>query len=173
MLFAMFFPEQFERQLAMFLQLLADVKEIGPRSVGRSRRAFSGRIQRVFDALFIPFRAERPDEAGGFHARQIVVNGALTDVDAAGDLPLAKLLLEVQPQNLFDLSHGLSLSGQLWIRPSSQAGRKRPWFQVQRRRFSCSPFIPITVLPSRSPVARLPKSDRNQRRTAIGFTGER
>jgi hypothetical protein len=33
-------------------------------------------------------------------------------VDAAGDLPLAEFLLEVQPQNLFDLSHGLSLSGQ-------------------------------------------------------------
>src|SRR5260370_293054 len=38
---------------------------------------------------------------------------ALTHVGATCDLPLAEFLLEVQPQDLLDLSHGLSLSGQL------------------------------------------------------------
>ena len=33
------------------------------------------------------------------------------------DLPLAELMLEVQPQDLVDLSHGLSLSGH-FDRPS-------------------------------------------------------
>src|SRR6266404_3672845 len=38
---------------------------------------------------------------------------SLTHVSAARDLPLAEFLLEVQPQDLLDLFHGLSLSGQL------------------------------------------------------------
>src|SRR6266404_4141541 len=74
----------------------------------------------------------------------------LTHVGAARDLPLAALLLEVEPRDLLNLSHGLSLSGQLRIGP--------PWGRSIITRgqspappFFRSPFIPITVLLSRSP----------------------
>ena len=60
-----------------------------------------------------PGFVERPRHSGGLHARQVLVHGALARVDAAGDLALAELLFEMQPQDLFDLSHGLSLSGQV------------------------------------------------------------
>jgi hypothetical protein len=67
----------------------------------------------LFQAVLIPFFAERPAQPGRIHPRQIIVDGALTHVGATCDLPLAEFLLEVQPQNLVDLSHGLSLSGLL------------------------------------------------------------
>jgi hypothetical protein len=40
------------------------------------------------------------------------VDGALADVGAAGDLPLAEFLFVVQSKNFVDLTHGLPLSGQ-------------------------------------------------------------
>ena len=82
-----------------------------------------------------------------------------------------KTSLEVQPQNLFDLSHGLSLSGQL---RSALLGpiNDHPWLKSSAAIFPfsshsdhCSP-LSITPGPGR------PRSDRLQRRTLIAFTGE-
>jgi hypothetical protein len=105
--------ERFQSQISVLFQLLPDVAEVGLRPFGDLPGSLAGRKKGSFQTFFVPVFAERPLEPGGFHARQILVNCALAGVDAARDLPLTELLLEVQPQNLFDLSHGLSLSGQL------------------------------------------------------------
>jgi hypothetical protein len=113
MLFTVFLPKQFERQIPMLFQLPADVVEVRLCSLWSPWRCLVRWKQGVLKPLFIPVCAERPLEGGGFGARQIIVHRALADVYAAGDLPLPEFLLEVEPQNLSDLSHGLSLSGQL------------------------------------------------------------
>jgi hypothetical protein len=173
MLLAEFFPEQFESQVAVLCQLLPDVVEVGLCPCREFRRRLSGRKQGPFQTIFVPFITQRPLQPGGFHARQILVNRALAGVDAARDLPLTELLLEVQPQNLFDLSHGLSLSGQLrpallWADPWSPvvSSPAPPFSSFSFHSDHRSP-IPITSGPKAG------ESDRNQRRTLIGFTGER
>jgi hypothetical protein len=79
--------------------------------------------------------------------------------------------LKVQPQDLVDLSHGLSLSGQL---RSALLGpiNDHPWLKSSAAIFPfssdsdhCSPSS-ITLGPGRA------RSDRLQRRTLIAFTGE-
>jgi hypothetical protein len=114
---------------------------------------------------------ERPAQAGCLHPRQILVDRALTHVGAARNLPLAELLLEVQPQDLLDLSHGLSLSGQLrsaLLGPINHHPRLKSSaavFPFSRHSDHCSP-LSITPGPGRA------RSDRLQRRTLIAFTGE-
>ncbi len=107
------FPEQLDGQIAVLFQLLPDTVEVGLGALGEICGRLVLRMKGFLQTLFVPLFAKRPFEAGVFHARQVLMHRTLADARAAGDLPLAELLLEVQPQNLFNLSHGLSLSGQL------------------------------------------------------------
>ena len=113
MLLAVFLPQQLQRQVAVLFQLLAYIKVVRLRLLRRFLWRPIRREQRLFQAVFVPLLAERPANTGRLRSRQILVHRALAGPDAARNLPLAEFLLEVQAQDLFDLSHGLSLSGQL------------------------------------------------------------
>jgi hypothetical protein len=125
------------------------------------------------------FRPESrsPSARNRFHvhpgmAFTLARNPHLTDVGAPGNLPLAELLLEVQPENLFHFSHGLPPSGQ---RESALLGRT----------IVAGGFSPALPAPGRFSFQadqcfsrfdhlwpRAVKSDRFQRRTPIAFGGE-
>ena len=56
MLLAILFPEQFEGQIAMLFQLLADVGEVGLRPLRQLCRSLAGRKQGLLQAFLVPFR---------------------------------------------------------------------------------------------------------------------
>jgi len=97
----------------VLFQLLAYIKVVRLRLFRRLTRSRVRWEQRLFQAVFVPLLAQRPAESGRLRSRQILVHRALAGLDAARNLPLAEFLLEVQAQDLLDLPHGLSLSGQL------------------------------------------------------------
>jgi hypothetical protein len=116
-LFAVLLPKQFQGQLAMLLALVTERGEVRQRTLGRFGSRWSRREQCGFQAGFVPLFGQRPAHPCGVGFGQILMNGALTDVDAPGDLPLAEFLLVVQPENFSDFAHGLPLSGQSGNRP--------------------------------------------------------
>jgi len=118
-LFAVFLPQQLQSEFAVSAQLLLDVLEIrlwtpinGCGFGSGCRRRGTDGIERGFDPFFIPVFWQRPGEAGGLRPSDVLVHGGLADACSPGDMPLAELLLPVQPENFFDLTHGLPLSGQ-------------------------------------------------------------
>ena len=98
------------------------------------------------------------------YIKVVLVHRALAGPDAARNLPLAEFLLEVQAQDLFDLSHGLSLSGQL------RSALPRDHHRCLR----LSPAPPFSSFSSdpdhRSPI---PITSGQNRPRVIGFSGER
>jgi hypothetical protein len=157
-----FFPQQFQRQVAVLLQLSPDPFKVRQCPPGWLGCGLARRKQCILQVLLAPLFAQRPPETGALEARQVLVHRTLAHARATGDLPLPEPLLEVQPQDLFDLSHGLSLSGQLrsalLSRSSSPAGKSNaapPPFSFHSDH--CSPFS-ITFGPTPQKV--------------IGFTGE-
>jgi hypothetical protein len=63
MLLAIFLPQQFDSQIAVLLQLLADVDKIGLTPQRSFRRRLARREKRLFQAALIPFFVERPAQA--------------------------------------------------------------------------------------------------------------
>jgi len=95
---AVLFPQQLPRGVLVALQLLMDVSEVG-QSLGFVQLAGDSiaRKQLLLQLRFRHLRRQRPAQSRCLKPLQVLVHCALTDVGAAGDLPLPQLQLEVQP----------------------------------------------------------------------------
>lgn len=67
--------------------------------------------QCCFQVLFGRLVVERPVEVGGVKPGQILVYGALADVDAQGNLSLPEFLFEMEPSNPFSFLMKFLLGG--------------------------------------------------------------
>jgi hypothetical protein len=54
----------------------------------------------LFEPGFVAVLGRRPSEAALFEAADVIVNGALAELDAAGDLPLGQMQPEVQAEHV-------------------------------------------------------------------------
>ena len=94
MSFAIFFPGQLQRQVAMGLQLPPDHVKIGCRRLAPSGSREGRAKHDFFHAPLIPVRRERPTHPGGGGCFQILVDSAL------GDQTTARNLLLFEPQRI-------------------------------------------------------------------------
>lgn len=92
--FAVFLPEELERQVFMSLQLGMQLGEIQtrPRLLGRPQ--WPGRKQKFIQLPLVEIVRQGPSQFGGCGLFQIPVNGRLADRATAGDL----VLLQAQPK---------------------------------------------------------------------------
>src|SRR5579863_1957972 len=82
-----------------------------------------GRKQSRFQLCLGHFRWQRPTQPRRREPFEVIMDRALADVGAAGDLPLPQLEIEMQPQNFSGLAHGHSLSGHLDLLSEAHATR--------------------------------------------------
>jgi hypothetical protein len=108
---AVLFPQQLQGGVLVALQLAMDVGEIGRDLGTRLSGAGNTGKQPPPQLHFRHLRRQRPDQPRCPKPLDILVDRALTDAGATGDLPLPQLQLEVQPKDFSRLAHGHSLSG--------------------------------------------------------------
>src|SRR5579863_6103838 len=87
--FAVFFPDQLQRQMLMRLELLLNGAEVDSGAFGWERLLGPRRKQKLVQPLVIAVLRQRPTEAGGGGSFQVAMHARLSDCTTAGDLILA------------------------------------------------------------------------------------
>src|SRR5579875_367566 len=122
---AVLLPEQLPGGVLVPLQLFVNAYEVGQWAVGIQCRVFArcGRKQSRFHLRLGHLSRQRPTQSRRREPFEVIMDRALADVGAAGDLSLPQLEIETQPQNFSALAHGHSLSGHLDLLSEAQSTR--------------------------------------------------
>ena len=97
------FPQQFQRH-ALAAQFIVHGRP--GRRQPLYRRRFAGREQQPLQSRVVALGRQWRGQAGQLGAGHIVGDGGGGNLDDAGDFPLGAAVLEMQPQDFMDFSHG-------------------------------------------------------------------